>query len=148
MKTKKHYSVKLFIDALLVLCIMGVVTIPIWMKEYQGWLRYDNKMLYPMMAIIGLSGILTAYILFILDRMYKTLSAGDPFVSANVYAFRQIAITCSVIAVLYIIKCFLVFSLATLIVVLIFTVGCLFCLTLKDLFAKAVEYKKENDLTV
>ena len=148
MKTKTHYIAKLFIDALLLLCIAGVVTIPFWMRAYQGWLRYDDTVFYPMMTIIGLSGILSVFILFTLDRMYKTLTSGDPFVTANVNAFKRIAGTCAVIAFLYILKCFLVFSLATVIVVLVFIIGCLFCLTLKDLFAKAVEYKEENDLTI
>jgi len=148
MKTKTLYIAKLFIDALLILCIVGVVTIPFWMRAYQGWLRYDDTVFYPMMVIVGLSGALAAFILFTLDRMYKTLTSGDPFVQANVTAFRRISVTCAVIAVLYIIKCFIVFSLATIIVVLIFIGGTLFCYTLKDLFARAVEYKEENDLTI
>lgn len=148
MKTKTHYIAKLFIDTLFLLCIAGVVTIPFWMKEYQGWLRYDDTVFYPMMALIGLSGILSVFILFTLDRMYKTLTSGDPFVIANVNAFKRIAVTCGIIAALYITKCFLVFSLATVVVVLVFIIGCVFCLTLKDLFERAVEYKEENDLTI
>ena len=148
MKNKTHFAAKLFIDALLLLCIAGVITIPFWMRAYQGWLRYDDTAFYPMMAIIGLSGILSVFILFTLDRMYKTLTAGDPFVSANVAAFKRIAVTCGVISGLYVVKCFIVFSLATVVVALVFAIGCLFCLTLKDLFARAVEYKEENDLTV
>ena len=78
MKNKKHYIARIFIDLLLLTCIAGVVTIPFWMRAYQGWLRYDDTVFYPMMTIIGLSGILSVFILFTLDRMYKgKLKDGD-----------------------------------------------------------------------
>ncbi len=146
---KTHYIAKIFIDVLLVACIIAVATIPLWSGPlFKDYYEYSDFQLYVMMVIMASSGILAALILFTLRGMYKTLVDGNPFVPKNVESFRRIAIICAIIALIYIGKCFMVPSPATVIVVIVFIVGTLFCLTLKDLFAKAVYYKEENDYTV
>lgn len=52
------------------------------------------------------------------------------------------------ITLIYFIKCFMVLTFATIIIVIVFAVGSLFCLTLKDIFKQAIYYKEENDWTV
>ena len=146
---KTHYIAKIFIDILFVVSILAVVTIPLWSGPlFRDHYHYNDFQLYAMMVIMATTGALAAAILFTLRGMYKTLVDGNPFVPKNVESFRRIAIICAVIALIYVGKCFLVPSPATVIVVIVFIVGTLFCLTLKDLFAKAVYYKEENDYTV
>ena len=99
-------------------------------------------------AELLISGIGCIYILFNLKTMYRSLLTGNPFVEKNISCFRKIAITCFAVAIVYIVKAVLDFTLATIIIAIIFIVGCLFCLTLKDLFKQAINYKVENDLTI
>ena len=52
------------------------------------------------------------------------------------------------ISIIYIVKLTFMFTIATSIIVIVFALIGLFCLTLKDLFKQAVSYKEENDWTV
>ena len=100
------------------------------------------------MAFLFISGIFTIYILYNIRRMYKTLFLGNPFVKENIKYLNNISISCMFITLIYFIKCFMVLTFATIIIVIVFAVGSLFCLTLKDIFKQAIYYKEENDCTV
>ena len=139
-KNVAHVASKIIIDILIILGIVGVVTVPIWPRL--------NNMWYFTMALLMVTGAVGVYILITLRCMYKTLLSGNPFVESNVKAFFRMAVSCAVIAVCYIVKCFVVFSFGTAIVAIVFVIASLFCTTLGDLFRKAVEYKQENDWTV
>jgi hypothetical protein len=102
----------------------------------------------PLMILFVLSGLCTIYILFTLKRMYKTLLGANPFVWENVKNLRRIAVACALIALMFSVRVFFFFSVGTVLIVIIFSVGCLFCLTLKDLFKQAIAYKEENEWTV
>ena len=80
--------------------------------------------------------------------MYKSLLVGNPFVDDNVNHLRKIAVSCFLIAIMYVIKCFFMLTFATIVIAAVFIVGCMFCLTLKDLFKQAINYKTENELTI
>lgn len=146
--TVTHYIAKTLVDILFYTGIVAVAAVPWWSKWIRDFLLYSPVQWYIMMAVLMLSGICTVYVLFILKGMFKTLLGGNPFVLKNVSAFRKIAVACALIALIYMIKCFFLFSLATLVIVFIFIIGTLFCLTLKDIFKQAVYYKEEHDWTV
>ena len=80
--------------------------------------------------------------------MFKSLLVGNPFTGKNVSHFRKMAIACVIIAVIYILKAIIMFTFATIVIATVFVVGTLFCLTLKDLFKQAINYKTENELTI
>ena len=54
----------------------------------------------------------------------------------------------AVVCVIFTIQAILAFTVGSLTIALIFAIACLFCLTLKDLFKQAINYKAENDLTI
>jgi fatty acid desaturase len=81
-------------------------------------------------------------------QMLETLVGGDPFVMKNALCLKRMAAACAMIALIYAVKCFIMFSFATVAVVMVFAVGGLFCVTLKNVFEQATEYKNENDLTI
>ena len=139
-KNLSHYAAKIIIDVLILVGAISVVTVPLWEKLNDKWLFT--------MVILMLTGAVGVYILITLRGMYKTLLSGNPFVQSNVKAFGRMAVSCLIIALCYIVKCFVVFSLGTVVVVVVFVIASLFCITLKDLFREAVEYKEENDWTV
>lgn len=139
-KNLAHILSKIIIEVLIILGVVAVVTVPLWGKLNDKWLFT--------MVLLMITGAVGVYILITLRGMYGTLLSGNPFVQGNVKAFRRMAVSCLIIALCYIVKCFVVFSLGTVIVVVVFIIASLFCITLKDLFTRAVEYKEENDWTV
>jgi len=148
-KSITHYIAKYTIDVLFYLSIICTIAVPLWAKILFAFIRYPNAgYLTPFTVILFLSGLCCVYILFHLKQMYRTLLIGNPFVEQNVSHLRKMAVACTIIALIYLVKCFFMFTFATLVIAGIFVVGCLFCLTLKDLFKQAINYKTENDLTI
>lgn len=143
-----HRIAKVFIDILFYLSIVCTALVPFFTDDFFKIINYTTEGIILLTVILFLSGICCIYILYNLKKMYKSLLDGNPFAEENVKHFRKIAVSCALIAVIYIIKCFLIFTFGTLVVTAVFSVGCLFCLTLKDLFKQAINYKTENDLTV
>ncbi|MBR2973100.1 MAG: DUF2975 domain-containing protein [Clostridia bacterium] len=148
-KSITHYISKIVVDVLFYVSIVCVILVPVWAKTLFFWLTERNAgNLISFVAIIFLSGLCCVYILYNLKQMFRTLLVGNPFTDQNVSRFRKMAITCAVIAFMYIVKCIFMFTYATLVIAAIFVVGCLFCLTLKDLFKQAINYKTETELTI
>ena len=148
-KSITHYISKIAIDILFYSSIVCVVLSPIFSRWLFGWINYsDSDYLVVFSVIIFLSGMCCSYILFNLKQMYKSLLVGNPFVDDNVNHLRKIAVSCFLIAIMYVIKCFFMLTFATIVIAAVFIVGCMFCLTLKDLFKQAINYKTENELTI
>ncbi len=147
-KTFTHKLTKIVVDVMLYGGIICLLLIPFFAKFARGVNNEKALNYYVVVLSLFFSGIFAIYILFNLKLMFKTLLTGNPFVNKNITCFRKIAVSCFIIAIIYIIKCFFIYSLATVIVVLVFMIGCLFCLTLKDIFKQAIYYKEENDWTV
>ena len=148
-KSLTHHLSKFVIDVLFYASILCVIAVPFFTKHLFLWIRYpDAGYLVPFTVILFLSGLGCVYILFQLKKMFRSLLVGNPFVDENVSHFRKIAVACALLSLLYLTKCFWMFTVVTLVITVIFAVGCLFCLTLKDLFKQAINYKTENDLTI
>lgn len=129
--------------------IVCVALVPFLAKVMCGFNNYEGKgVFWALTAMLAISGIAGVYIVYRLKCMFKTLSAGNPFVWENVKSFKKIAIACGIISLIYIIKCVFLFTFGTLLVVVAFGVLGLFCMTLRDLFKQAILYKEENELTV
>lgn len=136
----------ILIDVLIFTGIVCILCIPLLLKVAIPY--YSGVIYYSYMASLFISGIFTIYILYNIRRMYKTLFLGNPFVKENIKYLNNISISCIFITLIYFIKCFIVLTFATIIIVIVFAVGSLFCLTLKDIFKQAIYYKEENDWTV
>lgn len=143
-----HHIAKVLIDIMFYCGIVCIIAVPLLAKGLRNFYGYNDTVLLLFMVILFTSGICAVYILFNLKQMFKTLLGGNPFIDKNITCFRRMAVACVLIAGIYIIKCFLLFSWATVIIVLVFTIGTLFCLTLKDIFKQAIYYKEEHDWTV
>jgi len=73
---------------------------------------------------------------------------GNPFSDVNINYFRKMAVSSALISIIYFVKLFYMFTIATVFIIIAFAVASLFCLTLKDLFKQASVYKEENELTI
>ena len=148
-KSITHHISKIVVDILFYLSIVCTIIFPFVARHVFTWINYPNQeYLAAFTVIIFVSGICCAYILFNLKQMFGSLLVGNPFIEKNVSHFRKIAVACSIIALIYAVKSILSFTLAAVIISVIFIVGTLFCLTLKDLFKQAINYKTENELTI
>ncbi|MCL2838606.1 MAG: DUF2975 domain-containing protein [Oscillospiraceae bacterium] len=152
-----HYVTKIVVDIMFYGGILACLATP-WIVVHlfglteiylaQGCVFAISSTFIHLTAIFFLSGVCGVYILWQFKKLFKTLLGGNPFVPANVNCFRKIAVASLIIAILFAIRCIIYFTFASAVVVVIFALATLFCLTLKDLFKQAVDHKQENDLTV
>lgn len=149
-KSFVHYAAKILVDVLFYGGILACCAVPwlvkIWVGDYTFY--QVPSAAWPLMGILLSSGVCAVYILFQLKKLFRTLLGGDPFVEANISCFRKMAVAAMLIAVIYAGKCVWSFTFPSAIVVVVFVIASLFCLTLKDVFKQAVYYKQEHDFTV
>jgi len=143
-----QYLTKVLIDVMFYTGIVICLALPWVMPRALPLFGYDTAHTLPYTLILLSSGLCTLFILWQLKAIFRTLLGGDPFVFANVTCFRKIAVACFLIALIYVVKAFILFSLTSLVFIIIFALAGLFCLTLKDVFKQAIAYKEENDWTV
>ncbi|MDO5398757.1 MAG: DUF2975 domain-containing protein [bacterium] len=141
-------ATKYIIDVMFYIGILCVVSVPFSSKYIGHYYGYNSFRTILFSAMLIVTGLAAVYILFNLKKMFKTLINGNPFVSENTNCLRKMSVTCMIIAVVYVLKCFLLFSFATVIIVIVFGIGCMFCLVLKDIFSQSISYKEEHDWTV
>ena len=143
-----HYLTKVLVDIMFYGGIICCIATPFVMPLLGRYLNYNEGMLLPLTVILLLSGLCAVYILYQLKYMFKTLLGGDPFVSKNVTCLRKCSVASFFIAIIFLVKTIVWFTITSGIVVIIFALLGLFSLTLKDIFKQAIAYKEENDWTV
>lgn len=99
-------------------------------------------------ALFMLSGAGAVLIIFELRRMFATVLRDDCFVLSNVNSLRRMGFYSIGVAAVTAARMLLIFTPATLIIVLVFFIAALFSFVLAGVFDKAVSYKLENDLTI
>lgn len=124
--------------------ILACIFTPFGTKLY----GYTGKNYVVQTSVILLSGFASVFIMYQLKRIFKTVTDDNPFVMDNVLALCKIAVASFLIAAVYVIKAFLLFTPATFVIIIIFLTAGLFCLTLMNVFAAAVQFKEENSLTI
>lgn len=147
-KSIVHYMTKVCIDILFYTGIVCCALVPFSSSWLRGYFYIADDMALFAIIILLLSGISCVYILWQLKVIFKTLMEGNPFIHANVTCLRKIAISCMFISMIYVVKLIVMPTISTIVIVAIFVIACLLCLTLKDLFKQSIYYKDENDLTV
>lgn len=129
--------------------ILVVVTLP-WTLNLAG--RYYSEEIgrqyWPMLIIFGVSGICGLIIVFQLRKMIRTVIQKNCFVDNNTKSLRIMGKVSFLIVILFAVKCVLLPTPATFIIVLTFFIAGLFSHVLSLVFAEAVNYKEENDLTI
>ncbi len=147
-KNPANRAAQILVNVLLVLGAVSIVVMPMFARTFTNFYGYEDELYAAFLAVLYSSGLCAEYILFNLHLMFKTLMNGNPFVESNVVCFKRMAAACAAASVIYIIKSVFIFSFGSVCVALVFTVGTMFCLTLKSIFEQAIAYKNENDLTI
>ena len=139
---------KIVVDIFFYLGIITVISVPFVTPKLIKYLNLNENLIMPTIITLLLSGACAVYLIFQLKRIFKTLAVGNPFVIKNTIYLKNMAIVAFIISLIYLFKLTYWFTPATVIIVLVFLVAGLFCLTLKDLFTQAIKYKEDNDLTI
>lgn len=140
---------KVILDVMFYSGIVVLATLPFTLKlagRYYSRQLSDNFI--SMLLVFAVSGVCGLMIIAQLRRMMKTVIDGACFVSDNVRSLQVMARLSLVIAGAFIIKVFIVPTPATAIIVLVFFIAALFSQVLANVFAEAIRYKEETDLTI
>ena len=150
MENKKflHHFTKTLIEFMICSGVLVCAAVPFLIYKVASYYSFIKGIALPLMIVLLISGIMALYILWGLRRIFKSIVNTSPFNLKNVSILRKISIAAFIISAAFIAKCFFWFTLATVIIVIIFAIAALFCLVLADVFTQAVLYKEEIDLTV
>ena len=144
----RNYLTKILIDIMFFGGIAACAALPFILPMLLEFVGLSPALRLEYTVILLSAGLCSVYILYQLKRIFKTLLGGNPFVRENVSALRKCAVAGALIALIFLIRLIFWFTIAASIIVIIFSLLSLFCLTLKDLFKQAVAYKEESDWTV
>lgn len=140
---------KYFLDFMFFSGILVEVSLPFSLKmlgEYY-WKEMAEQY-WPMLIIFGLSGICVLIIVYQLRKMMKTVVKRECFVDNNTKSLSTMGKVSFVITVLFIVKCILLPTPASFVIVLTFFIAGVFSHVLSLVFEEAVRFKEENDLTI
>lgn len=140
---------KYFLDFMFFSGIPVEVSLPFSLKmlgEYY-WKEMAEQY-WPMLIIFGLSGICGLIIVYQLRKMMKTVVKRECFVDNNTKSLSTMGKVSFVITVLFIVKCILLPTPASFVIVLTFFIAGVFSHVLSLVFEEAVRFKEENDLTI
>lgn len=93
-------------------------------------------------------GVAAEKLLWELRKIFKTVLAENCFVQENVISLRKMGNWSFFIALMSIVRSIVYMTIAMAVVILVFVIAGLFSKVLSFVFAEAVRYKEENDLTV
>lgn len=140
---------KYFLDFMFFSGILVEVSLPFSLKmlgEYY-WKEMAEQY-WSMLIIFGLSGICGLIIVYQLRKMMKTVVKRECFVDNNTKSLSTMGKVSFVITVLFIVKCILLPTPASFVIVLTFFIAGVFSHVLSLVFEEAVRFKEENDLTI
>lgn len=139
---------KLLLDLMFYAGIAVIATLPVTVKLYgriNSWFaRYGIQLT----ILLGISGILAEMILYELRRMFCTVLLNDCFVEENVRSLKRMGNYSFLIALVTALRMPLYLTPAVMVVILVFVIAGLFSRVLGQVFARAIAYKLENDLTI
>lgn len=139
---------KRLLDAMFVLGIIMTAGIPAAFSWIGRYIPAFRTYYLPLTVLYFLSGILCLMIIRQLRRMFGTVLADDAFVDANTAALGKMARYSLLISLLSLLRLPFSPTPATVFIIIVFFIAALFSMVLSQVFARAVQYKKENDLTI
>ena len=134
---------KYFLDFMFFSGILVEVSLPFSLKmlgEYY-WKEMAEQY-WPMLIIFGLSGICGLIIVYQLRKMMKTVVKRECFVDNNTKSLSTMGKVSFVITVLFIVKCILLPTPASFVIVLTFFIAGVFSHVLSLVFEEAVRFKE------
>lgn len=140
---------KFILDIMFFGGLLIFITLPVSLKllgKYYSVAIYEYY--FFMLAIFGISGVFGIIIISRLRKIMRTVKEKSCFVRENVSSLNIMALSSMCIVVAFLVKLFILPTPATGVIVLTFFIAALFSQVLSYVFAQAVSYKEENDLTI
>lgn len=104
---------------------------------------------YPLFtAVYFVSGIAGLYIVYQLRKIMSTVIRKNCFTEENVTGLSRMGKAGLIISAAFLVKETAAGTFAGFVIILVFFIAALFCFVLTGVFAEAVRYKQENDLTI
>lgn len=140
---------KYLLDVMFYSGILVEASLPVTLKMAGKYFSQDIASNYILMlAVFLVSGVCGIMIVYQLRKMICTVISQDCFVDGNTNSLRMMGKAAFVIAAAFIVKVFVLPTPATFVIILTFFIAGLFSHVLSLVFAEAVQYKEENDLTI
>ncbi len=139
---------KLLLDIMFFGGILVTLTLPISFKFYGRYNEFFEIYYMQLVVLFFISGVFAVLILRELRCIFTTVLNDDCFVDENIKSLNRMGLYSFAIAVVALCRLPLYFTPAVFIIVIVFLVAGLFSRVLAIVFAKAVEYKRENDFTI
>ncbi len=139
---------KRLLDLLFGLGILLTSAIPLIFLHVGNYIESFRRYYIAQTALYMFSGIFSLAILWDLHRMLATVLADNAFIDANAASLKRMSKSAFLIALTSLVRIFFSPTPATVVIILVFSIAGLFCLVLCQVFEKAIQYKKENDLTI
>lgn len=131
--------------------LVVMIGLPWFLDSYLHWTfdQYMDSKLYRIFLIFFLYFNALGGLVLLANLMMIMKSVDfDPFIPNNVKALRRLGFIAFLMAISFFVKCILYFTPFTFICGLILLLCSLFALVLAQVFAQAVIFKLENDLTI
>ncbi|HOO78955.1 MAG TPA: DUF2975 domain-containing protein [Lachnospiraceae bacterium] len=148
MKDKFLLITKCLLNVMFYLGIPTTITIPWTLKWYSQTNQYYDRYYWIQTALFLICGTLACLIVFELRRMIKSVEAEDCFVEANVRSLRSMGNYSFMVSAATVVRLFLYGTPGVFVVLLVFAIAGLFSKVLAKVFAEAIRYKLDNDLTI
>lgn len=140
---------KYFLNIMFYSGILVVLSLPYTLQLVgRYYLPEFERYYWPMLIIYFLSGISGLIIVYQLRRMIRTVIEKNCFVKNNIISLKIMGKVSFLITFLQFIKVFFVTSSASFVIILTFFIAGIFSHVLGLVFAEAVRFKEENDLTI
>ena len=137
------------LNFMLVSGVLVFVSLPFLLQyagDHYAPIIKEHYVLYLIVYLI--SGVMGIIIVYCLRKMIGPVIRRNCFVDENVRELNIMGMSGCVITVTFLIKEILAWTAAGIVIVIVFFIAALFSFVLAGVFAEAVRYKKENDLTI
>lgn len=139
---------KSLLDIMFYMGIALTVFIPVIFHFVGAYIVVFRKYYVVQCAFYMLSGVLCLRIVYELRKMFITVLKEDAFVDENVVSLKIMGKCGFMIALVSLIRLPLALTPATVVIIIVFSIAGLFSIVLCQVFEKAIQYKRENDLTI
>ena len=129
--------------------IIGLPAILKWVLEtYEKFGTYSENYYTTCLCFLYPSGVLGFIALINAKKLMDSVNNSNPFVPENVKHIKSLARICALLCIIYAVGIFFLNSFFTAILFVVFGLLSLMLSVFGELFAKAVEYKTDNDFTI
>lgn len=140
---------KIVLQCIFVGGLIIFITLPLCLKWYLEFSEiYSSDYFYRTLVLLYLSGILALTVLYQSIKLLNNINKKSPFNVENPKILKMIGICSLLIAGIYFIAIFIITSVFTIILFMIFVMLGFMSIILSEVFKKAIEYKEENDLMI